>query len=352
MKKNILILLCLFTNLIAYAAPGNDACGSATALPCATVNLAGTTVNCVSEGTFPTGYASPYGVWYTFTGDGNSTTISTTAGAGFDHELVIMTGAACAGFVLVSDQDVGLSGGTETYTFTSTLGTTYYVYIAYYSTSGSTANEGTFTISRSCVASPTPPGNDACGSATALPCATVNLTGTTVDCVSEGTFPTGYASPYGVWYTFVGDGNSTTISTTAGAGFDHEMVIMTGVACGGFALVTDQDAGFSGGTETYTFTSTLGTTYYVYIAYYSTSGTASSEGSFTISRSCIISCTATITLATNGTIGAANICAGTTNVNLQNFSLAVTGGCSGNLTDLSFTTVGAYAAADISNFKF
>ena len=156
----------LITNL-PPPAPTNDLCANATSLPCATVNLAGTTVNTVSESA-PQGVSSNYGVWYKFTGDGQSTTISTIAGAGFDHELLIMSGTVCgAAYTQITDQDAGGSGGTETYTFTSTLGTQYYVYIAYYSTSGTTANEGTFTISRSCVAAPVPPSNDACGGSTA-----------------------------------------------------------------------------------------------------------------------------------------------------------------------------------------
>ena len=66
-----------------------------------------------------------------------------------------MSGTVCgAAYTQITDQDASGSGGTETYTFVSTLGTQYYIYIAYYSTSGTSANTGTFTISRSC-ATPT-----------------------------------------------------------------------------------------------------------------------------------------------------------------------------------------------------
>ena len=275
------------TCVAAPSAPSNDACSAATSLPCGTSNLAGTTVNSVSE-TAPLGVSSNFGVWYKFTGDGQQTTISTTAGSGFDHELLIMSGTACgSAYTLITEQDAGLSGGTESYTFTSVNGTQYYVYIAYYSTAGTSSNTGTFTISRSCVAAPTPPSNDACSAATSLPCGTSNLAGTTVNSVSE-TAPLGVSSNFGVWYTFTGDGQQTTISTTAGSGFDHELLIMSGTACGSaYTQIADQDVGLSGGTESYTFTTVNGTQYYVYIAYWSTAGISTDVGTFTISRSCV-----------------------------------------------------------------
>lgn len=140
--------------------PSNDNCSSATVLSCGSSGLAGTTVGSVSE-TAPLGYSSPYGVWYSFVGDGQSTTITSVAGTGFDHEMVIMSGTTCgATYTLITDQDVGFSAGTETYTFTTVNGTQYYIYIAYYSTTGLSTNTGTFTMSRTCVAPPTPPIND------------------------------------------------------------------------------------------------------------------------------------------------------------------------------------------------
>jgi hypothetical protein len=148
--------------------PSNDACSGATLLPCATSGLAGTTVGSVLE-TAPLGYSSPYGVWYKFTGDGQQTTISTTAGTGFDHEMVIMSGTTCgATYTLITDQDVGLSAGTETYTFTTVNSTQYYIYIAYYSTTGTSTQTGTFTMSRTCTAPPVPPINDNPSGAIAL----------------------------------------------------------------------------------------------------------------------------------------------------------------------------------------
>ena len=133
--------------------PSNDNCSAATSLPCTTSNLAGTTVNSVSE-TAPGGggLASNFGVWYTFTGDGGQTTLSAT-GNSFDIEMTIVSGT-CASNTLISSQD---NGNPETYTFTTTNSTVYYVYIAHWSSGGTASNVGTFTISRTCVAPCTTP---------------------------------------------------------------------------------------------------------------------------------------------------------------------------------------------------
>lgn len=132
-------------NISCVPAPANDECADAISLPCATTDLAGTTINAVTQ-TNGTGCSlGSNGAWYTFTGDGVETTISSTAAAGFDHEMAIASGT-CGSLSSVSCNDSDFSGGTETYTFTPTNGTDYYVYISHYSSS----TMGDFTISRSC----------------------------------------------------------------------------------------------------------------------------------------------------------------------------------------------------------
>lgn len=253
---------------------GNFTCATATTLPCATTNLAGTTVGSSNTAHGTACSMANYGAWYTFVGDGQTTTISSTAGAGYDHEMSISSGS-CGSFTNLTCEDSGLSGGTETYTFTTTTGVNYYVYIAHYS-SGSTTT-GTFTISRTCSPAPTAPVNDLCVNATSLPCGTSNLAGTTVATtnVAHGTGCS--MSNYGVWYTFVGDGNLTTISTNPA--FDIKLSIATG-SCGSLTNIACTDTS----PETATFTAVNGTTYYVYVAHWSTSG--STTGTFTISRTC------------------------------------------------------------------
>lgn len=146
-----LLLFSLFTTNFVFSQPGNDACANATPLPCGTTSLAGTTVNSVLETTTTaTSNTSGHGVWYTFTGNNQNTTITSVAGSGYDHEMVIMSGNSCGSFVQIANVDGSGSGGTETYTFTPTTGVQYYIYVAHYSASSSTT--GTFTMSRSCVA--------------------------------------------------------------------------------------------------------------------------------------------------------------------------------------------------------
>lgn len=179
--------------------------------------MAGTTVNTSPE-TSPGGCASQYGVWYTFTGDGCPTTISSTSSGGWDHEMDIFSGS-CGSLTNITCQDAALSNGTESYTFTTVNGTTYYVYIAHYSTSSTTT--GTFTISRSCVApcSGIPNAGTVSASVNPVTCASPSTTltgnGLSADCgisYQWQSSPTG-AAP---WTNIAGATNTTvTVSPTS-----------------------------------------------------------------------------------------------------------------------------------------
>lgn len=278
--------------------PSNDLCTGATSLPCGTTNMNGTTVNSTSVSD-PASCASSYGVWYTFTGDGNPTTISTDAASGFDQEMVISSGS-CGSLTNIACEDGSSSGGIENYSFTTVNGTDYFVYVAYYSTSGSSSSTGDFTISRTCS---TAPSNDDCANAVSLPCATSNLAGSTVGTTSA-THGTGCTlSDYGVWYTFTGDGNLNIITVDPAAGFDVEVAVASG-SCASLTNVNCEDGGGSGTAEANAFTSVNGTTYYAYVAYYSSSGTSSDVGDFTISRDCVTppandECSGAISLTVN-----------------------------------------------------
>ena len=134
---------------VASGAPANDLCANATNLPCGTTNQSGTTVGATAKTGTVASNTSPYGVWYTFTGDGNSTTITTTPSSGFNHAMGIYTGS-CGSLTHVVTKNAAGSGSAETHTFTTTSGTRYYVYVAYYGNSGNSTQTGTFTISRTC----------------------------------------------------------------------------------------------------------------------------------------------------------------------------------------------------------
>ncbi|MEW5675007.1 T9SS sorting signal type C domain-containing protein [Flavobacterium enshiense] len=218
-------------------------CVSATTLACGTTNLAGTTVGSTLF-THGSGCSmSDYGKWYTFVGDGQQTTISSTAGSGFDHEMSISSGS-CGTLTSITCQDSALSGGTESYTFTAVNGTTYYVYIAHYS-SGSTTT-GTFTISRSCTAGPPPVTNDECAGAIAL---TVSgncsyATYTNAGATASAGVPAPGCSTYSggdIWFSVTVPANGQiTVDTQTGVITDGGMALYTGT-CGSLTLLECDD---------------------------------------------------------------------------------------------------------------
>jgi hypothetical protein len=169
------------------AAPSNDVCSNATSLPCGTSSLAGTTIGSVSESA-PLGLSSSFGVWYSFVGDGNSTTIS--AYANMDLGLLIMTGSACSGFSLVEYMDDWGTFSTESHTFTTINSQVYYVYITHYLPGNTTT--GNFTISRTC----TTPCN------TTPSTVAVNLTNTVTNDIVTYTVNGGDGSVIGYEYSF------------------------------------------------------------------------------------------------------------------------------------------------------
>jgi hypothetical protein len=167
--------------------PSNDACSGATSLPCATSNLAGTTVATVSE-TPPGGIAtSNFGVWYTFSGNGQQTTVSSTST--FDHEMAIFYGSSCGSLNLIISVDDAIANNAEQYTFVTVTGMTYWVWVAHY-VAGSTIT-GTFTISRSC----TTVANGPCNNSFAGPTMTMPTQSTptvTSSCPTNGAFADEY----------------------------------------------------------------------------------------------------------------------------------------------------------------
>ncbi len=98
-----------------------------------------------------------------------------------------------------------------------------------------------------------------------------------------------------------------------------------------------------------------GTTYRIMVCEYEGSGATSVFNTTTATNNpnnqVTTSLTPAITLADNGSqVSASSVAAGSTNVILHQSSLAVTT-ANATLTGVSFTTIGTYAAADVSNFK-
>ena len=226
----------------ASTPPTNNLCVNATSLPCATNNLAGTTVgtNSIVNGTACS--MSDNGVWYTFVGDGQQTTISSTGTGGFDHEMSISSGS-CGVFTNIACRDLGLSNGTESYTFTTTNAVIYYVYIAYYGGSNTT---GTFTISRTCAPAPVPPINDDCLNAITLTVASActYTTYTNANATASSSVPAPGCAFYSggdVWFKAVVPFTGIlTVDTQTGVLIDGGMAFYTGT-CGSLTLLSCDD---------------------------------------------------------------------------------------------------------------
>ena len=254
--------------------PTNFTCANAAALPCGTTNLAGTTVG-ATDIVHNTGCTmSNYGVWYTFTGDGQQTTITSDADTGFDHEMAITSGS-CGSLTNISCHDSGLGGGVETATFITTAGTQYYVYIAYY---GTGATMGDFTISRTCTPT-TPPANDDCTGAISM---TVNAdlncgvvtSGNLSFATASGTpavYPCGAGNPDDdVWFSFVATSAYHEIEILNVTPFTDMYFSVYSGNCGSLTNILCSDANANSLTGL-----TIGNTYYVRV--YSLGATASNS---------------------------------------------------------------------------
>ncbi len=257
--------------------PPNDLCANAIDLPCGTYEIDGTTAWTTSVAHGTGCVMSTYGVWYKFTGDGNDNLIWVSPDANYDTEIAITTGT-CGSLTNVACADNPGNGVTDGILVSTTLGTTYYVYVAYWLSSGSASETGSIKISRSCS------DNNTCASANPLPCDTT-IIGSNYGAasVAHGTGCT--MANIGSWYSFVGDGQVTTILAQAFTTVDFEMAITSGT-CGSLTNIACIDNGVA--TESYTFTATSGVTYNIYIADYFSAATT--EFNFTIIRTCGNSC--------------------------------------------------------------
>lgn len=240
--------------------PSNDYCSGPTNVPCGTSSLAGTTVGTVVE-TAPFSLSSNYGVWYTFAGDGQQTTITSTTT--FDHSLLFMSGS-CAGLSYITNIDNSIS--TETYTFITTVGVQYYIYVAHYLTSSTST--GTFTISRTCTTPPTPPINDNPSGAISITLNTGTYsTYTNVNATSTSVTSPSCASYVGedVWFSVVVPSNGIVeLDMIEGVITDGGMSVYTG-SIGSLTEVACDDDNSVNGLMPYLYLTGLGVGQTIYV---------------------------------------------------------------------------------------
>lgn len=249
------------------SAPVNDLCTGALPIACAgtvTGNTSTATIDAVP--TCVTTLNTAPGVWYTFVGTGQSTTLS-LCGSGYDTKIGVFSGT-CAAPVCVTGND-DFCGLQSSVTFNALLGTTYYVLVTGFGTA-----TGAFTMTRTCTAAIP---NDDCTGALPLGCG-ATVTGTTVGATTDNppTCVTTLNTAPGIWYTFVGNGATNTLSM-CGSGYDTKIGVFTGT-CAALVCVTGNDD-FCGLQSQVTFATTLGTTYYVIVT-----GFGAGTGTFTLTR--------------------------------------------------------------------
>lgn len=258
----------------APAPPANDDCSGALPIMLSTDDscnnaLSGTTLSATASATGCTGGRD---VWYSFTpamsGDYIVSVEETFESASFTSTYVAAFEGICGSLTQIGSSTSCFNTGDIT--ITAVGGTTYYYAVRSSSTSAYTE----FDI---CVFAPPPPStNTSCATAEAVACgATASGNSSASTGTSEDSGCT--MGVNGLWYSFVGTGFDMTLSSTAD--FDHRMAIASG-SCGSLTNIVCDDQ--STGTESHTFTSTLGETYLVYIAHYSSGNTSTGLVTFSV----------------------------------------------------------------------
>jgi hypothetical protein len=227
--KSFFVAFSLIVSSFVLAQPANDLCSNATNLTCGTTGLAGTTVGSVVE-TSPGATAGGLGVWYTFVGDGTPTVISSTGTGSFDQEMIVTSGA-CGGLSVITNLDSGGNNGTETYSFTSTVGVNYYIYIAYFFSSDNTTS-GTFTVSLSCTGTPCSgapnAGTAAISSSTGCTGQNFSLSASSITSGSGMTYQWQTApTASGPWSNIAGATTATSSTSVASAGTTYYQLVST-----------------------------------------------------------------------------------------------------------------------------
>jgi len=255
------------------APPANDDCAGATTLTVnpnflCTATSPGTvleaTASTTANGCPNTATNADDDVWFKFVATGTMHRV----------ELLNVTGSQTNLYHTIFD--AGVTGDCttmnaiqcsdlDTSNLTSlTIGNTYFVSVF---TVGGGAQDTTFDI---CVGSePAPPVNDDCANAETVASfpyiATVDATSATNNSGFIDVTGCGGAMNDGVWYEMVGDGSNVTIDVVPVA-WDAKIAVYSG-SCGTFTCIAEANNGLVGNTETETFTSISGTTYYINIGH-------------------------------------------------------------------------------------
>ncbi len=261
----------------ACEAPTNDDCANAIALACGDVVSGSTsfaTADSEVSGVFcGTTSATAPGVWYTVVGTGLDITAS-LCGSSYDTKLFVYEGA-CGSLTCVGGNDDACGLQSEL-TWTSTLGTTYSIWVT-----GFSSATGDFDLTITCAT----PANDLCADALPIACGDVVFGNNYNSTVSVDENCAELNAGNGVWYSFVGTGEDVTVSTCgAGTNFDTELVVTTGDCANQTCLIANDDE--CGLQSTVTFYGEPGVTYNIYVSNFDDEFASVPFGEFELSVTC------------------------------------------------------------------
>ncbi|MFM1874967.1 MAG: hypothetical protein RL266_704, partial [Bacteroidota bacterium] len=265
-------------------APENDLCADAIDVACGDV-VSGDFLNATADNANGCFSAVGPGVWYHFVGTGDLVTVS-TCGSTSDTEISVYEGD-CANLACVGGNDDACGLQSEL-NFTSTLGTDYYINVAYWSAT-TAPTDGDFDLTVTC----TPPAvnEEACGAIALSNGANgpfdhvgfgasgweTTFVAPSVGCTEQGGWCLDLDIENSAWYSFVAPASGNVSISSDGSSFDTQIAILSG-SCqdveGGNGVIVganddDPDASGSGGS---TLTSNVlvcgltgGETYYVLV---------------------------------------------------------------------------------------
>ena len=215
---------------VAPTAPSNDLVCNSTPITCGQT-LSGTTVNATNSGTGEAGFCSVSqtqpGVWYVVSGNGQIMTANLCATA-WDSKISVFSGPNCSTLSCVGGNDdfgPACSSSSASFSWTSTVGTNYYILVHGYSSNSS------FNIGLSCM-SPPPPNPTSISATQNTICNGVSTTLTANGAVGVVYWYTG-----GCASTFVSTGNSISVSPVSTTTY-YARNLNGGLFSGGCASIT------------------------------------------------------------------------------------------------------------------
>lgn len=262
----------------AFAQPANDFCANAITLTSSTTcsYTTGSTLGATESipGDPSVGIADD-DVWYKFTAQATSHTFNVQGFGGFDPVIDVRSGS-CTGTNVMAQDLTGVNS-LETMTVSGlTIGTVYLVRVYHYQTGN---GGGDFDICITHTAPPSGPANDVCSNATIISSSTScnYIIGSTLGATNSITGNCGGTQDDDVWYRFVAQATSHTVTVDGFASFDPVLEIRNAPACSaGSIMCVDNTTG--GGIETANLTNlVVGATYVIRIYHY---GVGDGGGSF------------------------------------------------------------------------